>query len=226
MKAETSIRAILSKMSDIGKCELKFMTGIIQIFLSMRGRYNFCNMARFGTFVEQHCRRNFSKGFDFKTLNTLLVKEYCSDNSGDLIWIFDPSFISKSGRHTPGINYFWSGCAGAMKRGLELCGLAIGDLHNHTALHYHAALTEKPKDDTGLLTYYANLLVKQVETLKKISKYIVVDAFFSKNEFVGTLVQNGMTVISRLPKDALRHAYPFLARRRRAITTFIFYSTT
>ena len=32
----------------------------------------------------------------------------------------DPSYIPKSGKKTPWIGYFWSGCAGEYKRGLEI----------------------------------------------------------------------------------------------------------
>jgi len=34
---------------------------------------------------------------------------------------FDPSFIPKSGNQTPGIGYFWSGCAGRALRGIGYC---------------------------------------------------------------------------------------------------------
>ena len=37
----------------------------------------------------------------------------------------DPSYISKSGKHT----YFWSGCAGQAKRGLEILGVGVIDIN-------------------------------------------------------------------------------------------------
>lgn len=208
MKVETSVSAILSEISGIGKCQLKFMIEIIKLFLSLRGRYTYLNFARYGNFPEQYYRRHFGACFDFKSLNMSLIKAHCSANRSDLIWIFDPSHISKSGKHTPGVGYFWSGCAGAAKWGLELCGLALGDMFHHTAMHYHAMHTGKPKDEQKLLAYYAGILVKQSAELKKTSATVVVDAFFSKREFVDALVKSGMKVISRLRKDAyLRYAY-------------------
>ena len=36
----------------------------------------------------------------------------------------DPCYISKSGKKTPGIDWFWSGCAAAMKKGLEIFGIS------------------------------------------------------------------------------------------------------
>lgn len=34
---------------------------------------------------------------------------------------FDPSYILKAGKKTPGVGYFWSGVAGRAKWGLEFC---------------------------------------------------------------------------------------------------------
>ena len=39
-----------------------------------------------------------------------------------------PSYIPKSG---PWIGYFWSGCAGDYKRGLEIMGIGVIDIDNH-----------------------------------------------------------------------------------------------
>ena len=59
---------------------------------------------------------------------------------------FDPSYISKSGKKTPGLNYFWSGVAGKTKWGLEIGGIAAIDIDNHTAFHLEAVQT-LPDDD-------------------------------------------------------------------------------
>jgi len=53
--------------------------------------------------------------------------------SGYNVIIFDPSRINKSGKHTFQKGCFWSGCAKSMKEGLEISGIAIGDVDNHTA---------------------------------------------------------------------------------------------
>jgi hypothetical protein len=42
----------------------------------------------------------------------------------------DPSYISKSGKQTPWIGYFWYGYAGAAKRGLEILGIGLIDADN------------------------------------------------------------------------------------------------
>lgn len=39
-----------------------------------------------------------------------------------------PGYISKVGKKTPYIGKFWSGCASATKRGLEILGIGIIDV--------------------------------------------------------------------------------------------------
>ena len=39
----------------------------------------------------------------------------------------DPCYISKSEKKTSGIDWFSSGCAAAMKEGLEILGISIVD---------------------------------------------------------------------------------------------------
>ena len=43
----------------------------------------------------------------------------------------DPSYISKTVRHTLGLGYFWSGVAGKAKWGLEILGMGIIDTFRH-----------------------------------------------------------------------------------------------
>ena len=40
---------------------------------------------------------------------------------------FDPSYINKTGKHTDGVGYFWSGIVNKAKWGLELGGLDVLD---------------------------------------------------------------------------------------------------
>ena len=97
MKVETFTAAILRKMSGIGKCQMKFIVHIVHLFLSMRGRKNYLMMSRYGHYGEQTYRQNFEKDFDFRGFNTELKRQYCGS---ELVWIFDPSYITKSGNIT------------------------------------------------------------------------------------------------------------------------------
>jgi hypothetical protein len=114
---------------------------------------------------------------------------------------FDPCYIPKSGKSTEGISRFWSGCAGAVKHGLEICGMAALDLTNHTALHLVAVQTIVLETE-NLLQFYARILVERATELKKISNIIVADAYFSKYPFVKMLLDNGFSFVGRLRDDA------------------------
>jgi hypothetical protein len=213
MKVETFVGAILSKMSGITKCQVKFIPHVMRLFLSIRGKLNYLNLARHGDYCEQSYRLNYEKDFDFKTYNTDLIQTYCGD---ELIWIFDPSYLAKSGKHTPGAGYFWSGCAGSMKWGLELSALSIGDIENHTAMHYHATQTQVLKGEESLRMFYAQLLINQAKDLQKLSKILTVDAFFSKKPFVDSISGAGFTLITRLQNNIyLRYAYTGEKRKGR-----------
>ncbi|WP_455625790.1 hypothetical protein [Parabacteroides sp.] len=53
----------------------------------------------------------------------------------------DASYISKSGKKTPYIGKFWSGCASQMKRGLEILGIGIVDVDQHECMMLRAEQT-------------------------------------------------------------------------------------
>lgn len=53
----------------------------------------------------------------------------------------DPCFIPKSGKKTPGMDWFWSECAGAIKHGLEILGLAAVDADAKDAVFLKAEQT-------------------------------------------------------------------------------------
>ena len=165
----TVTSTILGQMSGINKCQYKFILHLIELFLSMRQRMTYMMMSRYGEYCEQTYRLQYSKDFNFTSFNTELINKY---SGSERIIIFDPSYVNKSGKSTPGVGYFWSGCAGAVKWGIELSSIAIGDVENHTALHYNVSRTTpiKKTDEGTLLDSYANLLVEQAEDLQKISK--------------------------------------------------------
>lgn len=204
---DTITSAIIGQMSGINKCQRQFMLHLIGLFLSMRQRMTYMMMSRYGNYCEQTYRIQFSKDFDFERFNTELIHKHCGT---ERIIIFDPSYVNKSGKSTPGVGYFWSGCAGAVKWGIELSSIAIGDVENHTALHYKVSRTTpiKKTDEGTLLNFYADLLVQRAEKLQKISKIAAFDAFFSKNTFVTKICEAGFTMVGRLQNNIyLRYRY-------------------
>jgi hypothetical protein len=206
MSIETLTTKILSKMPKIGKRQRDFIIHLFWLFASIRGRTNFENMARQGGKNEGTYRNNFDKAFDFLEFNQCLIEQVCDK---ELIVAFDPCFISKSGKHTAGIGYFWSGCASRAKRGLEICGFSAVDVLNNTAMHLTAKQTLNHKGHSSLLDYYADLVLSMAQEIRRTSKYLVADAYFSKSNFVNPLAEAGLEVISRLRDDAVLF-YPYL----------------
>jgi Transposase DDE domain len=204
MNVETITSAILREMSGINKWQRDFFQRHLWLFLSLRGRYTYLNFERYGQHHEQTYRNHHESGFDFRAFNRCLIETHTGSRR---MIAFDPSYISKSGKHTPGVGYFWSGCAGRAKWGLELNGFAAVDLEANTALHYFAAQT-LPENGQGLMNFYCSLLKANASELVKMSSYLGVDAYFSKKSFVDTAMENGLHVITRLRDDAVMHYTP------------------
>ena len=205
MNVKTLTEQILRKMSNIKRWQFKFISNLIPLFLAMRGRYNFSNMARWGDYIEGTYRENYSRSFDWLRFNVTLAEQSLSS---DLAIAFDPSFLPKSGKHTPGIGYFYSGCAGRELRGLELSGLAVIDQQDKTTLHLEAIQTINLEQEESLLSFYARSITERADSLKRISSLLVVDAYFSRYPFIEAMQNAGFDVVTRLRKDArLRYLY-------------------
>jgi len=82
--------------------------------------------------------------------------------SGERVVALDPSYIPKAGKSTYVRGKYWSGVARASKWGLDICGFAVVDIFNNTALHLRAwqrpPATELVDKGLNLLTYYASLV--------------------------------------------------------------------
>jgi len=199
MNVKTLTAKILEKMPKTGKWQRDFLISNFDLQCRIRGRHNFSNMSRYSSMNESTLHANYEKGFDFKQFNKLLCGMYCGE---ERTVAFDPSYISKSGKHTPGCGYFWSGCASAVKWGLEIGGFATIDIVNNTAMHFIAKQTLDIEQYPSLLEYYTALVCLNVTDIKEISKYLVVDAYFSKSPFMNKVCGLGLEVITRLRDDA------------------------
>lgn len=194
------VKILLNKMPDINRPRYTFMIEIFGLFLSIKGRMNFLQFERYGNRCEQSYRSGFGGSFDFLGFNQKLFEQFGSRRR---MIAFDPSYVRKSGKSTPGVGYFWSGVAGATKWGLEIAGIAAVDLDARTAYHLEAVQTPSQNPiSEGLLAHYTNLIVDRKEQLSCVSNYVVADAYFSKHGFVTTLKESGFEVISRLRNDA------------------------
>jgi len=179
---------------------------------------NFTQMARCGRSCESRFRQNFKKSFDWLSFN----RHFLSPMKGHRIAIgIDPCFIPKAGKKTPGLDWFWSGCAGAIKHGLEILGLSIVDADAKDAVFLKAEQTftakvrgRKPKctrgmeDPDSLTGWYLRMLSRISKQLLSICNLIVADAYFSKESFVTGVKELGFNIISRFRDDVnLKYLY-------------------
>jgi hypothetical protein len=179
----------LSKILTVNKWRQTFLLETFTLFLSIKGRINFLQLERYGKYTEQRYRQQFEMTFDFLSFNKELVTEH---GSGHFVIAVDPSFINKAGKKTPGIGYFWSGCAGAVKRGLEITGLAAIDIDNHTGFHLEAVQTIIKEDETKSLSeLYAEIITGRKDKLLAISTVVVADAWFAKKSFAEAMLNSG-----------------------------------
>ena len=201
---KSHIKNALNQMQNINKSQSKFILTTLGLFLGIIGRINFLQLSRYSKYGEQYFRNQFANDFNFMEFNQILVQSNCSSN---LAIAFDPCHISKSGKHTPQVGWFWSGVSNSIKWGLEIGGLAVVDVENHSAFHLEAMQTKHDKNTT-LLMQYANSILRHKEALSELSKYILVDAFFSKEPFVSAICNENFEIISRLRTDAhLQYEY-------------------
>ena len=213
MSVKTLTEQILNKIPTIGNWQRKFIIHLFPLWLSIRGRHNYTNLARYGHYGEDTYRHNAGRSFPFLTFNCLIVQQFFSQ---DCIIAFDPTYVSKSGKHTSGAGYFYSGCAGREKWGLEFSGIAAVDLSIKKALHLEAVQTVPDYEKETPLEYYARKIIERSEQLKPISTLIAVDAFFARAPFIEAMTTAGFNVVTRLQKNIyLRYLYKGPKRKGR-----------
>lgn len=69
-----------------------------------------------------------------------------------------------------------------------------------TAYHLEAVQTINRREGESELSFYARIVEERAAELHQVSKYVVVDAFFSRNPFMGRIVAAGFHVITRARK--------------------------
>jgi len=101
--------------SGLNKARKDFISNVLWLFLSIKGRINFLQLERYGSLIEQTFRNQFEVKFDFFSFNGYLINQTIP---GDRIIAIDPSYIPKAGKSTYGRGKFWSGVAKQAKWGL------------------------------------------------------------------------------------------------------------
>lgn len=192
------------------KLRKSFKTAFIQVmilYMVIPRKINFTQMGRYSNSCEQRFRQLYERDFDWMEFNTSLMWRNLGRGPRKAIAI-DASYISKAGKKTPYIGKFWSGCASAVKRGLEILGIGIVDVDMRNCMMLRAEQTpdcetlKNKADGYNLVDWYLDVLRKHRERLLAITPYVVADAWFSKANFVNELCAMGFHLISRLRDDA------------------------
>lgn len=84
-------------------------------------------MSRYSNKSERTYRRQYSQAFNFRGLNAAMIQA-ATVVAEVVIGVMDCSFIPKSGKQTPGIDWFYNGSASRSERGLEISLLAVVDV--------------------------------------------------------------------------------------------------
>ena len=203
-KALSFIEAKLQQVDGIRKPQLKFLSTLFEVMWTVPHRINFLNMGRFSSLSEQTFRLQFLKGFDFLGL---FISMLSGKGKKEMLLVFDPSFISKSGKHTYGLARYWNGKAQRAEKGLEIGCLGAIDVADGTAYHLLAKQTRPDKTGSRMEQYVA-MIKEQTVKLLSISRYLCVDGYFMKSTFIGTLQKEGFKVVTKMRSDGnLREGY-------------------
>lgn len=197
------VEITLGKVTKVKKPVAKFVIHIVELWLGMNCRHTFSNMQRWGSMVEKSYRNGFKKFFDWFGFNFEMVKQH---SGKEVIAVFDPSYIKKSGKHTHGLGMFWSGVRQVALKGLEIGCLAFVDVREGTALHGIAVQSPSPKSlkEQGktLVHHYVRLINERIDKIKSLTRYLAVDGYFMKTAFIQPLVSQGLHIITKMRSDA------------------------
>lgn len=196
---------ILSRSSaKLNKRFRDFLLETLLLYVVIPTKINFLQLGRYSASSEQRFRQNFSKKFDWAEFNSELSKEILTGKRKAIA--IDPSFISKSGKKTPYIGRFWSGCHAKAMRGLEILGVGLVDADNKDCVSLYAVQSPDPKTlhttKWTLVDWYLYAIEKQKELLLRLTSYVVADAWFAKSSFYQGLNKMGFHLVSRFRDDA------------------------
>ena len=192
------------------KLNKSIKTNIIEILILIMAiprKINFVQLGRYGRRGEQCYRQTFGREFDWLQFNMNLASNRFQYGGRRLAIAIDPSYVSKAGRNTPHVGRFWSGCASAVKHGLEILGIGLVDADLRDCVMLRAVQTmcnrELKAMEMTLNQWYIAVLKRYAAQLRRMTDVLVADAAFSVKPFVDDLRGIGFHLVSRLRNDAV-----------------------
>jgi hypothetical protein len=226
-------------MSGVAKPQKKFVMTLFLTILLMRGKVNFRNMSRYSELNEKTYSRQFRKPFDFADFNKQMIEETVPSEH-EKIAVMDCSFVTKSGKETYGLGFFYDSSHDQAAKGLEISNLAVIDVTDNTGYSLSSWQTppqeeievliagqrpvqsdgQEEADEITRVDFYAEHLRRDAAYLPDEVKYLVVDGYYAKIKFVNAVDELDLDTIGKLRHDAnLRYLYDgpqkkFGARRK------------
>lgn len=210
------VKTALNGMPNVTKPHKTVIALFLSALIVVQGKANFRNMSRYSSMSEKRFSRWHRRTFDFFELNSLMLKDVRS-KAATLIAALDASFMSKSGKCTDGLGWFWRGCTGRSEHGLELSLLCVVDLLSNTAFALHALQTLDQEGKTRVELYAGQVTGMAKQLLGMGITYLAVDAYYFKTKFVSAVTATGLQIVGKLRSDAdLRWLYtgPYSGRGR------------
>ena len=183
----------------------------------MVGKVNFTNLSRYSELSERSYRRQFENSFSFMGVNRCLIAAAIAAVRFQVAAI-DASFIPKSGKHTPGLDWFYNGKASRAERGLEISTIAVVDVS--AALGYALSVQQTPATQTvdehgpeqtpavTRVDHYLAHLQATRSALPESVRHLVGDGDYSTYKWVQGVSALKLEVIGKLRHDAnLRYCY-------------------
>lgn len=202
--------AVENSAAKLTKSFEKILIEIIILYMVIPQKINFTQMERYGSHCEQTYRNAFglkkSKCINWLKLNVALAKSFFTNHGDNWAIAIDPSYISKAGKKTPHIGRFWSGCAQAVKHGLEIMGIGLIDIEANDCIMLRAEQTPSTKElnlrSKSLVEHYITVIKRNKKELLKLSTLIVADAYFSTSTFANGIKKFGFDLVSRFRDNA------------------------
>src|SRR5690242_21095944 len=190
-KALDLVGTTIQQLSLLTKPQFKFFVWLIKRWWMLPVRYNFLNLSRYGGYSDRAIREQFASPLPFVELFDALFRPL---QQKECILAFDPTFIPKSGKQTPGLYKFWNGTDRRAERGLEAGVLSLVDVSDHLAYHIEATQTQPVAVDAattdeqqGIMDQYATMITSHTALLQQYSSVVVVDGYFMKQGFIDAL---------------------------------------
>ena len=213
MQYQSECLSALKSVANIHKPFEKTFMDTMKLFMAIPDRINFLQLGRYGCFSEQTYRNLFEhETFDWFAFNGSIISKHLTGKRKAIA--IDPSYIPKSGKKTPWIGYFWSGCAGEYKRGLEIMGIGVIDIDNHECMTLGSIQTPDCKTldnmDKNLVDWYSSYLISllfQAGTVDLVKRDIVslYEEDFWKLDDTGRATALYDAIPAQLSKNASRY---------------------